>query len=47
MDGQLPRLFTGDLAPRTIAWLEQRRDSGLSQVLQADLFPVCPAEGDI
>lgn len=47
MEGQLPRLFAGDLAPRTIAWLEDRRDMGKPQVLKADLTPVCPLGGDI
>lgn len=47
MEGQLPRLFAGDLAPRTIAWLEDRRSRGAPQALLTDLSPVCPAEGSI
>ena len=46
MERQLPRLFAGDLALRTIAWLEDRRDHG-PQVLLADSSPVCPPEGNI
>jgi hypothetical protein len=46
MEGQLPRLFAGDLAPRTIAWLEDRRTHG-PQALLTDPDPVCPAEGNI
>ncbi len=46
MEGQLPRLFSGDLAPRTIGWLEERRDKGRQRLL-ADRRSVCPARGRI
>ncbi len=44
LEGQLPRLFSGDLSPRTIAWLEERRSHGPTR-LQFDPIPVCPDEG--
>jgi poly(beta-D-mannuronate) C5 epimerase len=45
LEGQLPRLFAGDLSPRTIAWLEDRRSQGPARLL-ADLAPVCLNEGN-
>lgn len=47
LEGQLPRLFAGDLAPRTIGWLEDRRVTRKPAPLQADLSPVCPEAGSI
>jgi len=46
LDGQLPRLFAGDLAPRTILWLEDRRRQGPVQ-RATDPAPICPVEGNI
>lgn len=44
LEGQLPRLFTGDLAPHTIAWLEDRRSIGPTRLMTAPV-PQCPDEG--
>lgn len=46
LNGQLPRLFAGDLSPRTILWLEDRRSKGLGPRV-ADPTPICPDEGNI
>lgn len=40
LEGQVPRLFSGDMAQRTIGWLEDRRIHG-PQPLRADQTPVC------
>lgn len=45
MDGQTPRLFGGDMAFRTIGWLETRRDLGHPTPLQSDNRPICPTGG--
>lgn len=46
MEGQMPRLFGGDMAFRTIGWLEARRDLGHPTLLQTDIRPICPTEGN-
>jgi poly(beta-D-mannuronate) C5 epimerase len=45
MDGQMPRLFGGDMAFRTIGWLEARRDLGHPGPLQSDSRPICQTGG--
>ena len=44
LEGQLPRLFAGDLAQHTIAWLQDRRSFGPTR-LKAAPVPQCPDEG--
>lgn len=46
LEGQLPRLFSGDLSARTIHWLEQRRSQGPTLRVM-DAAPICPVEGNI
>lgn len=47
LEGQLPRLFSGDLAARTITWLEDRKANGVTIRQQNTTTPVCPPKGDI
>lgn len=46
LQGQRPRLFAGDLAPRTIQWLEDRLRFGPSR-RAIDPSPICPTKGNI
>lgn len=47
VERQLPRLFAGDLAPRTFEWLKARRALGAPEPMLANLSPVCPTGGNI